>query len=167
MKKFTTVEVDDKIINKYLFYKNLYINRKYSSNKKIIKKIDHYQWWFLKQKLRKSFFVLKEESPIFISTSDHFKFKSHKLIYSGLISCMSETNLFDLLKAIKIQNNYLNQQKKNYCFISIDKNNKVLMYHWKYFGYLPLKKDNIFYKYVKNFLNISNNYNIFYKRIKA
>ena len=167
MKKFTTVEVDDKIINKYLFYKNLYINRKYSSNKKIIKKIDHYQWWFLKQKLRKSFFVLKDESPIFISTSDHFKFKNHKLIYSGLISCMSETNLFDLLKAIKIQNNYLNQQKKNYCFISIDKNNKVLMYHWKYFGYLPLKKDNIFYKYVKNFLKISNNYDIFYKRIKA
>jgi len=80
---------------------------------------------------------------------------------------MSETNLFDLLKAIKIQNNYLNQQKKNYCFISIDKNNKVLMYHWKYFGYLPLKKDNIFYKYVKNFLKISNNYDIFYKRIKA
>ena len=167
MKKFSTLEVNDKIINKYLFYKNLYINRKYSSNKKIIKKIDHYQWWFLKQKLRKSFFVLKEESPIFISTSDHFKFKNHKLIYSGLISCMSETNLFDLLKAIKIQNNYLNQQKKNYCFISIDKNNKVLMYHWKYFGYLPLKKDNIFYKYVKNFLKISNNYDIFYKRIKA
>lgn len=167
MKKFTTVEVDNKIINKYLSYKNLYINRKYSSNKKIIKKIDHYQWWFLRQKLRKSFFVLKEENPIFISTSDHFTFKKHKLIYSGLISCTSETNLFDLLKAIKIQNEYLDRQKKNYCFISIDKNNTVLMYHWKYFGYIPLKKDNIFYKYVKKFLKISNNYNIFYKRIKA
>ncbi|RPG61114.1 MAG: hypothetical protein CBD98_004035 [Flavobacteriaceae bacterium TMED238] len=167
MKNFTTLEVNDKNINKYLFYKNLDVNRKYSSNKKIIKKIDHYQWWFLKQKLRKSFFVLKENSPIFISTSDHFRFKNYKLIYSGLISCKPETNLFDLLKAIKIQNDYLDRQKNNYCFISIDKNNKVLMYHWKYFGYMPLKKDNIFYKYVKDFLNISNNYNIFYKRTKA
>ena len=39
------------------------------------------------------------------------------------------------------------------------------MYHWKYFGYSPLQKKNNFYKYVKKFLNIGNNYNIFYKKI--
>ena len=78
---------------------------------------------------------------------------------------MPETNLFDLLRAIKIQNDYLNKQKKKYCFISIDKNNKVLMHHWKYFGYSPLEKSNNFYKYVKKFLNIGKNFNIFFKKI--
>ena len=31
-------------------YKNLPINRKYSSSKNIIKKVDHYIWWFNNQK---------------------------------------------------------------------------------------------------------------------
>ena len=165
MSKFSILPVDDTIINKYLFYKNLYINRRYSSKKKTIKKIDHYQWWLLKQKQRKSFFILKEEKPIFISTSDHFKFKNYRFIYSGLISCLPETNLFDLLKAIKIQNNYLDTQKNKYCFISIDIDNKVLMHHWKYFGYSPLTNKNAFYNGVKKILSISNNYDIFYKKI--
>ena len=92
MKKFATLQINDKIVNQYLFYRNLDINRRYSSSKKIIKKIDHYQWWFQKQKQRKSFFILKQKKPIFISTSDHFKFKNYQFIYSGLISCLSETN---------------------------------------------------------------------------
>mgnify|MGYP001283379054 CR=1 FL=1 len=165
MKKFSTSKINDKLVNKYLFYKNLFINRKYSSSKNIIKKIDHYQWWLSQQKFRKSFFVLKKDVPIFISTSDHFKFNKYNFIYSGLISCLPETNLFDLLKAIKIQNLYLDKQKQKYCFISIDRKNKVLMHHWKYFGYAPLTKKNTFYKYVKNFCNIGKNYDIFYKKI--
>ena len=165
MKKFATQQINDKIVNQYLFYRNLDINRRYSSSKKIIKKIDHYQWWFQKQKQRKSFFILKQKKPIFISTSDHFKFKNYQFIYSGLISCLSETNLFDLLKAIKIQNDYLNKQKKKYCFISIDKNNKVLMYHWKYFGYRSLKKNNRLYFQLKKFVNLNQNLNVFYKKV--
>ena len=92
MKKFEILKINDTIINKYLFYKNLNINRKYSSSKKKIKKLDHYLWWFQKQKLRKSFIVLKKNKPVFISTSDHFKYKNYKFIYSGLISCLPETN---------------------------------------------------------------------------
>ena len=111
MKKFATLQINDKIVNQYLFYRNLDINKRYSSSKKVIKKIDHYQWWFQKQKQRKSFFILKQKKPIFISTSDHFKFKNYQFIYSGLISCLSETNLFDLLKAIKIQNGYKDGEK--------------------------------------------------------
>ena len=165
MKKFKTSKIDDRIVNKYLFYKNLEINRIYSSSKKKINKINHYLWWFQKQKNRKSFLILKDNKPIFISTSDHFKFKNHKFIYSGLLSCLPETNLFDLLKAIKIQNIYLNKQKKKYCFISIDKKNSALLYHWKYFGYKQLFKQDYFYKFIKKFLNISDNFNIYYKKI--
>tara|TARA_B100002052_G_C15766655_1_gene544974 strand:+ start:67 stop:567 length:501 start_codon:yes stop_codon:yes gene_type:complete len=166
MTKFTSIKVDDTMINDYLFYRNLYINRKFASNKKKIMKIDHYQWWFNGQKKRHSFLILKENIPIYISSSDHFKYKKFNLIYSGLISCLEDTNLFDILKSIKIQNEYLDKQVGKYCFISINNKNKVLMHHWKYFRYKPLSKKNIFYNYVKNFLNIADNSSIFYKEIK-
>lgn len=158
-------KVDDQHINLYLFYKNFLINRKYSSSKKKIKRIDHYLWWFKKQKLRKSFYILKGNTPIFISTSDFSFFKSHKIIYSGLISCQNNSNLFDILKSIKIQNVYLDKQKSYYCFISIDKKNKVLLKHWKYFRYQPLLKKNKFYNFIKKEFNIKKNYNIYFKKI--
>jgi len=113
MSNFITVDVNDKSVNKYLFYKNFYINRKFSASKKIIEKINHYLWWFQKQQLRKSFFIFKNNIPIFISTCDYVSFKKYKIIYSGLISCTPETNLFDLLKSIKIQNDYLNGKKNH------------------------------------------------------
>ena len=166
MTKFNTIKLEDTMINDYLNYRNLYLNRKYASNKKKINKIDHYQWWFTGQKKRKSFLILKDNKPIFISTSDHFSYKNYKLIYSGLISCLGETNLFDILKSIKVQNEYLDKQVGKFCFISINKKNKVLMHHWKYFKYKPLLKNNIFYSYIKSYLNIGNNSNIFYKEIK-
>ena len=50
MKDFSIASVNQSEINKYLYFKNLEINRKYSSNKKIIKKLDHYIWWFQNQK---------------------------------------------------------------------------------------------------------------------
>ena len=165
MKNFKVQEINDRIINKYLDYKNLLINRKYSSHKKLIRKIDHYQWWFKKQKKRKSLLIFKENKLIYISTADHFKFKNYSLVHSGLISCLPETNLFDLLKAIKIQNEFLNKLKNKYCFITVDLNNKVLMHHWKYFGYSLLKRKNIFYNYVKKFLKVGKNYKIFYRKV--
>ena len=94
MRDFPMIRVEQSEINKYLFFKNLEINRKYSANKKIIKKIDHYIWWFQNQKKRKSFFIIKNNLPIYISTADFFYFKKNKFIYSGLISCLNETNLF-------------------------------------------------------------------------
>ena len=166
MAKFTSLKIDDSMVNDYLFYRNLYINRKFATSKKKIIKIDHYQWWFKNQKKRYSFLILKDKEPIFISSSDHFKYKKFNLIYSGLISCLEDTNLFDVLKSIKIQNEYLDKQVGKFCFISINNKNKVLMSHWKYFRYKPLFKTNIFYEYVKNFLNISDNSSIFYKEIE-
>ena len=165
MSKFKVLNINSSIVNEYLYFKNLNINRKYSANKKKIKKIDHYLWWLQEQKVRKSFLILKENKPIFISTGDYFKYKHYKFIYSGLISCLPETNLFDLLKAIKIQNIYLNKQKNKYCIITIDRQNKVLMHHWKYFGYFPLEKKNIIYKYVKKFIDIGKNFSAYYKKI--
>lgn len=163
MKNFKVSKINTSLVNEYLFYKNLEINRKYSSNKKIIKKIDHYLWWFQKQKQRYSFLIHKGEDPIFISTSDYAKLNKLKIIYSGLISCQNKTNLFDLLKAIKIQNIYLDKIKNHYCFISIDKKNKVLLQHWKYFGYKQLFKEDKLYNSIKKLLKISNGFNIYYK----
>lgn len=166
MAKFTTMNISDEMVNDYLFYKNLKINRKYSSNSKKISKIDHYEWWFTKQRNRHSFKIFKDNTLIFISTCDHIKFRKFNLIYSGLISCLDETNLFDILKGIKLQNEYLDNQKGKFCFISIKKNNKVLLHHWKYFKYVPLEKKNLFYNYVKSFFKIDDNSNIYYKKVK-
>lgn len=161
---FKQLNIDDKIINKYLFYKNLKVNRIYSSSKKKIKKLDHYLWWFQKQKKRKSLLLFKENKPIFISTTDHFHFLKKKCVYSGLISCTEETNLFDLMKAIKYQNIYLDKLSNTYCFISIDKKNTVLLHHWKYFGYRQLLKKETLYKNIKKKLNIRAEFNIYLKK---
>ena len=166
MKNIQTKNITNNIVNKYLFFKNLHINRIYSSNKKKIKKLDHYLWWFTEQKKRRSTLILSNNIPLLISTTDHFKFKNNEYIYSGLLSCVEKTNLFDFLTGIKIQNIFLNKQKKSYCFISIHKRNKVLMYHWKYFGYRSLKKNNKLYARLKKFVNLNQNLNVFYKKIK-
>jgi hypothetical protein len=164
MRDFKVSQINTSLVNEYLFFKNLEINRKYSSNKKKINKLDHYLWWFQKQKHRHSFLINKNREPIFISTSDHTKLNKLKIIYSGLISCQNETNLFDLLKAIKIQNIYLDKLKNYYCFISIDKKNKVLLQHWKYFGYKKLFNKQKLYISIKKLLKISSGFNIYYKK---
>ena len=166
MKNISTKEIKDNFINKYLVIKNLPINRIYSSNKSKIKKVDHYLWWLTNQKKRKSILISRNSKPIFISTTDHFILKKKKIIYSGLLSCEEKTNLFDFLTGIKIQNLYLDKKKNNYCFITIHKKNKVLMYHWKYFGYLPLKRDIKLYDQIKKIIKIRQNVDIFYKIIK-
>jgi hypothetical protein len=164
MKNIETKIISNNLINKYLFYKNLPINRLYSSNKFRIRVLDHYLWWFNEQKKRRSILISKNKKPLFISTTDHFKVKNKKFIYSGLLSCMKQTNLFDFLTGIKVQNIFLNKQKNSYCFISIHKKNKVLMFHWKYFGYRSLKKTNKLYYQLKQFVNLNHNLNVFYKK---
>ena len=163
---FKQLDINDRIINRYLYYKNLEVNRMYSSSKKKIEKLDHYLWWFQKQKKRKSFLLLKDNKPLFISTTDHFNFRKKKFVYSGLISCTNQTNLFDLLKAIKIQNIYLNKLNNTFCFISIDKKNSVLLHHWKYFGYKQLFKTDLLYKNIKKILKIGPGFNIYFKKTK-
>jgi hypothetical protein len=162
---FKTLIINDRMINKYLCYKNLEINRNVSSSKKKINKLDHYLWWLADKQNRKSFLILKKNKPVFISTIDNYKYKQLKFVYSGMLSCLSKTNLFDLLKAIKIQNVYLDKKKGSYCFIAIDKKNRVLLYHWKYFGYNRLFKNEILYKLIKKSVNISSKFNIYYKKI--
>ena len=109
------------------------------------------------------FSLLKINYP-YISTVDFFYYKNKKFIYSGLISCLDETNLFDILKAIKIQNNYLD--KKGYtCIISIDKNNKNNE-TLEIFYYKPMLKRVKFYNTVKKYFKIGNQHNIYFKKFK-
>jgi len=82
-----------------------------------------------------------------------------------LISCVEETNLFDFLTGIKLQNIYLDKQKDTFCFISIHKMNKVLLNHWKYFGYQPLKRNDKLYIQLKKFVNLNQNLHIFFKKV--
>jgi hypothetical protein len=165
MKHIEIKKIPVDIINDYLDYKNLKINRIYSSNKSQIKRLDHYLWWFKMKNKRKSFIISKKKKFLFISTSDHIKSQNYKFIYSGLISCVEETNLFDFLTGIKLQNIYLDKQKNTFCFISIHKKNKVLLNHWKYFGYQPLKRNDKLYIQLKKYVNLNQNLHIFFKKV--
>ena len=39
MNKFSTIKIDNSMINDYLFYRNLLINRKFASSKKKLRKL--------------------------------------------------------------------------------------------------------------------------------
>ena len=69
MTKFNTIKLEDTMINDYLNYRNLYLNRKYASNKRKLTKLTTINGG-LQVKKRKSFLILKDNKPIFISTSD-------------------------------------------------------------------------------------------------
>ena len=165
MNKFTIVPINNDSINKYLEYKNLDINRKYSSNKKKISRIEHYLWWLTNQKKRKSFFILKNEKKLFISTADEFKVGRTRLLYLGLISCTDEVDLFDFLKAVKAQGESLHELKNSFCFISIDPQNRAIASHWKYFKYLKLERKNKLFNMIKKCVVINSKFNIYYKKI--
>jgi len=47
MSKFKVLNINSSIVNEYLYFKNLYINRKYLDNKKKIKKINNYFLWLM------------------------------------------------------------------------------------------------------------------------
>lgn len=165
MSKIQIKKITNNYINKYLDFKNLNINRKYSSNKKKINRLDHYLWWLTKQKKRDSYLLMdNNNSPTFISTADIFKERKSKLIYLGLISCKENINLFDFLKAVKIQNSKLLNYKEGIYFISIDPKNKAITNHWKYFKYHFLEKRSKYYKLIKKFVNVDNRFNIYFKR---
>jgi len=83
MKHIEIKKIPIDIINDYLDYKNLKINRIYSSNKSQIKRLDHYLWWFKMKNKRKSFIISKKKN---------FYLFPHQIILSLKI-----TNLFTLV----------------------------------------------------------------------
>ena len=158
--------VNDKDINFYLKTKNLGINRKYSTKKKEIKKIDHYIWWFQSNN-RKSFIVEKKKEKLMILTEEiYFHPKLKKIIFTGLLSCKEKIDLKDLLTAIKWQNNNMLKHKKSINIIMVNKNNMFGNMQTKFFKFKYLDKKDKLFKIISNIKNIGSRINVYFKEIK-
>ena len=164
MHKIKIYPVTDKHINFYHTSRNLLINRKYSSNSKIIGKLEHYNWWFT-QKRRKSYIYEKDNKKLMILYEDIYFSNKMKFICTGLISCTSKIDLIDVLKAIRWQNNRVNLNKNTINIISVHKKNLFGNKQQKIFKFNVLKKKSDLYKNAKKVINFDNKSNNYYKMI--
>ena len=100
------------------------INLNNSSNKNKIDSIDHYIWWY--KNLNKSIILVKKKSkPLIILLQKKLSLKKKSLIFPSMISCSNKISPFDTLKALKFQNEYIDnlKLKNKITIISVTKNN--------------------------------------------
>jgi hypothetical protein len=142
-------KVDFFFANEYLNYRNRLINRKNSTSIKKIKAIDHYIWW-LSNKSRKSFKIIKKNKLLAIMYYDLKILKGKKIFFPGYFLCDENIKVFDILKIIKIQNNLLDKFKQKACIIKVQKKNIFSNSHVKYFNYQKLTEKSSLYRELIN-----------------
>ncbi len=149
---FSISKVKDTDINHYLKSRNLKINRKNSSNTKLIKKLDHYDWWFKTN--RKSYLLKKGEKKILYFYKEKLFSFNNKIFYlSGWFACTKDCEARDILYAL----NWQRKENKNVSWISFVKNNNVLSLKMsKYVGWKIMNKNNIISKKISNKFNLKN-----------
>ena len=163
--KIEIYPVKDKHINFYLESRNKLINRKISSNLKLITKLEHYNWWF-NEKKRKSFIVEKNKKKLMILTETKYFSKKNKFIYTGLISCSEKIDLIDLLQAVRWQNERVSQMKNFINIITVHKDNLFGNKQQKFFKFNILDKKSAIYKEAAKVMNLNLKFNAYYKIIK-
>ena len=87
-------------------------------------------------------------------------------INSGFISFKKKTNVFDLLKAIKWQNDNIKRYKNCHNIILVDEKNKFGLWHNKYFNFKELTSKENLYKIIKNEFKFKKNMKLFYKKLQ-
>ncbi len=149
---FSINKVQDTDINHYLKSRNLKINRKNSSNMKLIKKLDHYDWWFKTN--RKSYLLTKGEKKILYFYKEKLFSFNNKIFYlSGWFACTKDCEARDILYAL----NWQRKESKNVSWVSFVKNNNVLSLKMsKYVGWKIMNKNNIISKKISNKFNLKN-----------
>ena len=110
--------VEDKFVNYYLESRNLLVNREKSINKRKIKNLDHYIWWFSND-IKKYLFIRKKKIRIFFNHKI-LKLNNKKFYYGGWFITKNSYKILDIIKVIKWQiRNFTNYpwlaliQKKN------------------------------------------------------
>lgn len=155
--------VKDEFLNDYLFYRNKKINRVFSEKKKIISSLEHYLWWF-SQNYRKSYKVFFNRELKIIIYIDTFKFKKLNIFFPGYFICDEKVNFFEILKAIKMQNQLIEKVKNKIIIIKVSKKNKFSNLHTKYFSYKRFEKSHKFFEILnKKFEFKLNQLNYYYK----
>lgn len=136
--------VGDNLINYYLNCRNLKSNRDNSVNRKLIKKIDHYLWWFLNN-FKHYYFAKNNKIIIFLS---HKLIKRENYFIGSWFKTFEKVSILDILKVLNWQ---LKNIKKKYKWLAIIKKSNKLVF--KINTYLKFKKINPIYdSKVINFL---------------
>ena len=119
---------------------------------KLIKKLDHYDWWFKTN--RKSYLLTKGEKNILYFYKEKLFSFNNKIFYlSGWFACTKDCEARDILYAL----NWQRKESKNVNWISFVKNNNALSLKMsKYVGWKIMNKNNIISKKISNKFNLKN-----------
>lgn len=149
---FSIRPVQDKDINHYLHSRNLELNRKNSSNFKVIKKLDHYNWWFNSN--RKSYLLKRGKKKILYFFKEKlFSMKRKDIFLSGWFACTNDCQARDILFAL----NWQRKEKNNVNWISFVKNNNILSLKMsKYIGWKKMNNSDLIVKMLKKKYNLKN-----------
>tara|TARA_B100000575_G_C22817470_1_gene481095 strand:- start:133 stop:606 length:474 start_codon:yes stop_codon:yes gene_type:complete len=121
-------------INGALKSRNFEFNRKYMINKKKIKSIDHYIWWFSNK--RESFVASINSKIKIYFWHQIIKYQKEKYCIGGWHSNSINLNMLEVLYVLKWQLKYLMRNKKNYTWIAVTKkNNKAILSLTRLLGY--------------------------------
>lgn len=90
-------------------------------NKKKIKTIDHYIWWFSNK--RESFVASIDSKIKIYFWHQIINYHKKKYCIGGWYSNSSKLNMIEILYILKWQLKYLQKKKENYTWIAVTKNN--------------------------------------------
>ena len=159
--KLSIRAVNDKDLNHYLASRNLEINTNNSINKKKIKKLEHYLWWF--ETSRKSYVLTRNGLKVlYIYEDGIFSSKNINYKISGWFACSKNCTIREILYALNWQRY---KYKKHVKWLSFIKNsNQLSIKMSKYLGWNVVKSKDKSIDKLKSLLNIKSNKFIFYKR---
>lgn len=136
-------------------------------NKKKIKTIDHYIWWFLNK--RESFVASTNSKTKIYFWHQVINYQQEKYCIGGWHSNSSNLNMLEILYILKWQLKYLIQNKKNYTWVAVTKkNNKAIMSLTSLLGYKTVShRDSKFIRIIKKTFKVKRNEYRFLKLTNA
>ena len=150
-------KVDDTFINKYLEYRNMFINRKKSLNQSFIQPHDHYIWWFNKSNMiEKYLYFYKKNISIFYHQK--IKINGTNFWYGGWMTCDAKPNFFEIINFLKFQLKISFLKKKLPWIAIIKKNNKFVYLINKKIKFRNIKNQVLTNK-IKKYFKISKSVN--------
>ena len=142
------------------FVRNLIINRKVSTSKKIISNLNHYIWWLTTK--RNSFCLTKNNIKILFLYDETIRFDLKNFSLQGWFLISKQCSLQDILYALNWQKKYIYKKKNIDLSIGmIKKKNKINFS--KYLGWRSVNQLSKTSKILKKIYKVKNNY-LFYER---
>lgn len=144
-------KISDHDINKVLFYRNKKITRGLMLNNKTIKPLDHYNWWFKKN--RNDYFMTIDNKEYLYIWDKIINLESTKFFFGGWFKICNNCNFAHIYQALKWQ--LVKKKKYKIKWIAIiNKNNKFVLVMNKNLGFKKLKVKSKLYKEICSYFGI-------------